>query len=49
LFPLIHAHVENGQLRRALEIAALVSEHDYGNSYYFLEIAKALEPGVRTP
>jgi hypothetical protein len=44
LFPVIHAHVENGQLRRAFEIAALLSEHDYGNPDYFLEIAKALEP-----
>ena len=43
LFSVIHAHVENGQLRRAFEIAALASEHDYGNSDYFLEIAKALD------
>jgi hypothetical protein len=44
LFPVIRAHVESGQLRRAFEIAALVSEHRYGDSDYFLEIARALEP-----
>jgi hypothetical protein len=36
------AYVADGQLRRAFEIAALLSEHDYGSPYYFLEIAKAL-------
>jgi hypothetical protein len=44
LFFLIRAHVESGQLRRAFEIAAMVSDHDHGRAEYFLEIAKALEP-----
>jgi hypothetical protein len=41
---LIRAHVESGQLRRAFEIAAMVSDHDHGRAHYFLEIARALEP-----
>ena len=41
---LIRAHVESGQLRRAFEIAAMVSDHDHGRTEYFLEIARALEP-----
>jgi hypothetical protein len=44
LLSLIRVHVESGQLRRAFEIAAMVSDHDHGRAEYFLEIAKALEP-----
>ena len=43
LFPLIRAHVEAGELRRAFEIAVMLSEHDYGNPDYFLEIARAID------
>jgi hypothetical protein len=44
LLLLIRVHVESGQLRRAFEIAAMVSDHDHGRTEYFLEIARALEP-----
>jgi hypothetical protein len=43
LFPLIRAHVEAGELHRAFEIAVMLSEHDYGNPDYFLEIARAID------
>lgn len=42
LDPVIHAHIKAGQLRRAFEIAELLSEHQSGNPHYFLVIASAL-------
>lgn len=36
------AHIEAGQLRRAFEIAALASDHERGNPYYFLDLVPAL-------
>jgi len=35
-------HVEAGQLPRAFEIAAMLTEHDSGDPHYFLVIANAL-------
>lgn len=38
----IQGHLNTGQLRRAFEIAVLLSGHDSGNPHYFLVIAAAL-------